>query len=107
METLNIEATEPRNNFPAVAEAQIELEELLFSVPESVGRLSAGALTLVHLELGRYVQSEDDKPGIIKKVLKRMLVELHPDTEGGDAEQFKIASNVYDTIKRDTIHEDQ
>lgn len=101
------EEVKPRSNFPAVAEAQIEIEELLFSVPESVGKLSATALTIVHLELGRYVQSEDDKPAIIKKVLRHMLTELHPDTVGGDAEQFKIASNIYDTIKRDTIHEDQ
>lgn len=66
MEASNIEATEPRNNFPAVAETKIELEELLFTVPESVGRVSASALTIVHLELGRYVQTEDDKRAIIR-----------------------------------------
>lgn len=107
MEDMNIESTEPRINFPAVAKAQTELEELLCLVPESVGRLSAKALTIVHLELGKYVHSEDSEPEIVKKVLKHMLVELHPDTERGDAEQFNIVSNVYNTIKRDTIHEDQ
>lgn len=101
------EEVKSRYNFLAVAEAQMEIEELLFSAPESVGKLSASALTIVHLELGRYVQSEDDKPAIIRKVLRHTLAELHPDTEGGDAEQFKIASNIYDTIKRDTIREDQ
>lgn len=44
-----------------------------------------------------------DAEEMARRAAKHMLARLHPDREDGDAELYKIASSVYETLKRDRV----
>ncbi|MDQ5913689.1 MAG: hypothetical protein QG623_308 [Patescibacteria group bacterium] len=46
-----------------------------------------------------------DAKELARRATRHMMARLHPDKEDGDAELYKIASSVYETLKRDRVYD--
>jgi hypothetical protein len=95
--------------------AQEKLDSLLLHPPKlkDTDRESAfELLNLANISMGAVLArswEDPDRPifevdRLVYKVIKHMMTILHPDIEGGDAELYKIASSVYETLKRDRVN---